>query len=220
MAKKPSALHILTTLKRKIISKRKWIVRILALSVAVLISSLVIIAIVVLPEQAKIYKNVNALPNNPIAIVFGPGISRPDQPMQMLQDREAAGIQLYLTGKVKKLEFSGNPYEVKLMHDKALQSNVPTDAIITDNEGFRTYDTCYRAVHTYNISEAILVTQQYHLSRALYLCNSLGVNSIGYASDKQNYGPVMIGNNGREVLAELEAWLDINLIKPQPDLKP
>lgn len=215
MAKKPTISLSLAKLKKLIINYRKWIFSFLAIALVIILIALTIIATEVLPEQSKIYKNANTLSDAPIAIVFGPGISRPDQPMQMLQDREAAGIQLYQLGKVKKLDFSGNPYEVKLMHDKAIQSGVPDDAIITDNGGARTYDTCYRAVHTYNILQAILVTQEYHLSRALYLCNSLGVNSIGYASDKQDYGPVMIGNNGREVLAELEAWLDINFIKPK-----
>jgi vancomycin permeability regulator SanA len=80
----------------------------------------------------------------------------------------------------------------------------------------RTYDSCWRAAKSYGISSAILVTQAYHLPRALYLCNSLGVDSVGLKAGRERY-PGQDYYNGREFLAILGSWVDVNISRPTPE---
>jgi len=73
------------------------------------------------------------------------------------------------------------------MRDYAVGLGVPKEDIVLDYAGRRTYDTCYRARHIFNVKEAILVTQSFHLPRALFTCNNLGINSNGVPADVRHY---------------------------------
>src|SRR4030066_24790 len=92
-------------------------------------------------------------------------------------------------------------------------------AIVLDYAGRRTYDTCFRAHAIFGIRQAILVTQSFHLPRALYTCNALGLEAIGVASDQRNYrtGSIIYWHL-RELPATLTALLDVHLLKPLPVL--
>jgi len=105
------------------------------------------------------------------------------------------------------------------MREYALSLGVPDSAIVLDYAGRRTYDTCYRAHAIFGIQKAILVTQSFHLPRALYTCNALGLNAIGIPSDQRIY---RLGSqiywNLRELPATLTALMDVHLTHPQPVL--
>jgi uncharacterized SAM-binding protein YcdF (DUF218 family) len=108
----------------------------------------------------------------------------------MLADRVATGADLYHAGKVDILLFSGDGREASYnepesMKRYALSLGVPESAIVLDYAGLRTYDSCYRARHIFGVEEAILVTQNFHLDRALFTCNLLGVKSDGVFADYQ-----------------------------------
>jgi SanA protein len=95
----------------------------------------------------------------------------------------------------------------------ALKQGVPEADIVLDYAGRRTYDTCFRAHEIFGIQEAILVTQTYHLNRALYTCNGLGITSIGASADKHayaGYSQWLV----REWLARIVAWYDVLMKKP------
>jgi vancomycin permeability regulator SanA len=104
----------------------------------------------------------------------------------------AAGADLYLTGRVERLIFSGTARgetydEPGSMRDLALELGVPAHAILLDRGGFRTRETCQRARDIYGVRQALLVSQRYHLPRALILCESLGIEAEGAAADLREY---------------------------------
>ena len=159
-----------------------------------------------------------------MAIVFGAGLWRDGTPTSVLRDRISTAADLFFSGKVQKILMSGdNRYldynEPGAMRDYALNLGVPDTAIVLDYAGRRTYDTCYRAFAIFQIQQAILVTQSFHLPRALYTCNMLGLNAIGVPSDQRRYRLAsLIYWNLRELPATLTAFLDVHLTRPLPVL--
>jgi len=128
-----------------------------------------------------------------VAIVFGAGLSKDGSASPVLRDRVETAANLYFAGKVEKLLMSGDNRfvdynEPGAMLNYAISLGVPSEDIVLDYAGRRTYDTCYRAKHIFQIDEAILVTQRYHLPRALVTCNGLGLKSTGVAADQQLAG--------------------------------
>jgi SanA protein len=164
------------------------------------------------------------IPEKPVAIVFGAGLYRDGSPTPVLRDRVATAAELYQSGKVRKLLMSGdnlldNYNEPSAMRSYAIQLGVPEEDIVIDYAGQRTYDTCFRAREIFGITEAILVTQRFHMPRALLTCNSLGVNSVGVLSDRRAYS---VASHGfwhlRELPATLVAMVDIWITHPKPIL--
>lgn len=140
-----------------------------------------------LQANGRIY-TLNAVPQRPVAIIFGAQVYANGNPSAMLADRIAAGAELYRQGKVRALLLTGDNGEThynepEAMRRYALSLGVPSEALTLDYAGFRTYDSCYRARDIFGVEQAILVTQAFHLDRALLICNSLGVESVGVAAD-------------------------------------
>jgi len=168
--------------------------------------------------------SVESVPFERAAIVFGAGLWRDGSPTPVLQDRVATAAELYFAGKVEKLLMSGdnrveNYNEPAAMRDYALQLGVPDEAIVLDYAGRRTYDTCYRAKAIFQLDEAILVTQQFHLPRALYTCNKLGLPAVGVPADQLDYlTRSRLFWNLREIPATAVALWEIHFTKPVPVL--
>ena len=144
------------------------------------------------------------LPQNHVALVFGAGLNRAGGPSAMLYDRIATAVDLYNDGKVNKLLMTGdngevNYNEVEAMRLTALQLGVPDEDIVLDYAGFNTWDSCYRAREVFGLEGATLVTQRFHLPRALHTCNHLNVKSVGVAADRQTYPTEY--NEAREYVA-------------------
>ncbi len=132
------------------------------------------------------------LPHNHVALVFGAGLNSQGGPSAMLYDRVAAAADLYKSGKVDKLLMSGDNgaveyNEVEVMRTTALNMGVSYNDIVLDYAGFNTWDSCYRAHEVFGLSEATLVTQRFHLPRALHACRYLKVKAVGVAADRQPY---------------------------------
>ncbi len=128
------------------------------------------------------------VPERPVAIIFGAQVYRNGNLSPMLTDRVKAGVKLYQSGKVKALLMTGDNSlktynEPEAMRKYAMSLGVPDSAIVLDYAGFRTYDSCYRARDIFKVDTAILVTQAFHLDRALLICNQLGIESVGVAAD-------------------------------------
>ncbi len=191
------------------------LISLLALLVARLVTGLY--------TRARIYTAAN-VPARRAAIVFGAGLLQDGSVTPILRDRVAAAADLYFSGKVKKLLMSGdnrfvNYNEPDAMRAYALSLGVPEDAIVLDYAGRRTYDTCYRAKAIFGLSQAILVTQKFHLPRALYTCNMLGLPSIGVDADRQIYRRVSVLYwNMRELVATAAALWDVHVAHPLPVL--
>ena len=159
-----------------------------------------------------------------IAIVFGAGLERSGGPTPILYDRVATAVDLYKAGKVSKLLLTGdnrfvNYNEPEAMRQTALQLGVPDSDLVLDYAGRRTYDSCYRAREIFGVSRAILVTQAFHLDRAMYLCVSFGIDSIGVMADRRDYAASSeTWWSIREAAATVAAWIDVNVLKPTPVL--
>lgn len=164
------------------------------------------------------------VPARRVAIVFGAGLWRDGTPTPVLRDRIQTAANLYFDGKVEKLLMSGDNTTVdynepESMRQYALSLGVPDEDIVLDYAGRRTYDTCYRARDIFGVDSAILVTQGFHLPRALYLCNMLGVDGVGVPADIQYYRKISRAFwTFREMLATLDAINDIMYKKPVPVL--
>lgn len=161
-------------------------------------------------------------PGGKVAIVFGAGLLRDGTPSPVLRDRVSTAAQLYIAGKVQKILMSGDNRfvdynEPASMQAYAIELGVPPEAIVPDYAGRRTYDTCYRAKHIFGLEEAILVTQKYHLTRALFTCNGIGLKSTGVAADMRIYHPRSLTIwNLRELPASLVALWQVWVSHPLP----
>lgn len=166
---------------------------------------------------------VENVPVRRVAIVFGAGLWRDGSPTPVLKDRVETGAKLYHAGKVEKLLMSGDNSHVEYnepeaMRQYAITLGVPDSDIVLDYAGRRTYDTCYRALEIFNLREAILVTQKFHLARALFLCNSLGLDGVGVEANNRVYRKFsLVYWNFRELPATLTAFMDI-ITRPEPIL--
>lgn len=125
-------------------------------------------------------------------LVLGAGIIDNTRPTLMLKDRLDKSIELYKKGFASKIIMSGdhnrkNHDEVGIMKKYAIEKGVPSEDIFMDHAGFCTYDSIYRAKEIFGVKNMIIVTQKYHLYRALYISNKLGVNSYGSMSDARIY---------------------------------
>lgn len=167
-------------------------------------------------------KTVETSDNARIAIVFGAGLQRDGTPSPVLQDRVNAAVQLYQAGKVEKILMSGDNRFVDYNEPGAMQTfaislGVPEADIVLDYAGRRTYDTCYRALHIFEVKEAVLVTQRYHLPRALFTCNELGLKSSGVEANLQYYRKYSrLVWNTRELPATLMSLWDVWFRHPLP----
>jgi vancomycin permeability regulator SanA len=158
--------------------------------------------------------------SKPVAIVFGAGLWWDGSPTPVLRDRVQAAAELYFNGKVKRLLMSGTTIgtynEPRAMRNYAMSLGIPNEVIVQDYGGLRTYDTCYRALHIYGVQQAILVTQNFHLPRALYLCNALGLDVEGVSADLREYRQrSLLWWNLREMFATLVALWEVHVQPPE-----
>lgn len=170
-------------------------------------------------EQRKIYTSNEWINPHEVAIVFGAGLNENGRPSDALADRLITAAALYNNGTVEKILVSGDNItdeyynEPKAMATFLITWGIPESAIAEDYAGARTYDTCIRAKEIWRIEEAILVTQAFHLPRAIFTCNALGVESIGVVADLQ---PYIFEDyyDLREWMATYKAFLDVYIKSP------
>jgi SanA protein len=146
------------------------------------------------------------------AIVLG-ARALPDGGMSsMLQDRVERAAELYRTGKVDKVIVSGDhgtwEYdEPGTMRDALIRDGVAPQDVFTDHAGFDTWATMRRAHEVFGVDRAIVVTQAFHISRAVYLAHAAGMDAQGVTSDLQSYGgPAQRSSEVREVVARVKAF--------------
>ena len=155
-----------------------------------------------------------------IAIVLGAKVWENGEPSDALYDRVITAVELYRAGRVKKILMSGdNPTEnydePTAMKATAVKLGIPENDIILDFAGRRTYDTCYRAKEIFAVQKAIVVTQEFHQARTLYLCNNLGVDSIGITANRRKYQGESYWA-WREFFSTASAWFEINFLPFAP----
>ena len=166
--------------------------------------------------------SIDDVPPERVGIIFGAGLRRDGTPTTVLRDRVETGVRLYFDGKVEKLLMSGDNRvveynEPEAMRQYALALGVPQQDIILDYAGTRTYDTCYRAKNIFGLGSVLLVTQRFHLPRAIFLCNALGVKAQGVEANNWNYSRrSLVFWNIREQFATFTAFMDVYVDQPRP----
>lgn len=173
-----------------------------------------------LSTKNQIIKNsdYNTLEDIDCIIVLGAGIWG-DGPSPMLEDRLLEGIKLYENQVAPKLIMSGDhgreEYdEVNIMKKFAMEKGVPSEDIFMDHAGFATYDSIYRAKEIFEAKKVVIVTQKYHLYRALYIANRLGLEAYGVPSNPREYSGQFV-RNLREILARDKDFVKC-IFKPEP----
>lgn len=169
------------------------------------------------------YTEPDVVPTQPVAIVFGAGLWEDGTPTPMLADRVQAAVDLYQMSRIDKILMTGDNSskdynEVKAMQEYAVEQGIPVEDITLDYAGFSTYESCYRAKEIFGVTRAVLVTQKYHLPRAVYTCSKMGVEAVGlgtpdwekFENDSMRYYFL------REVLAVLKALWFVHITRPKP----
>lgn len=202
--------------------KGKAILAAVALAGAIAAVAAVFVMVDVEARYAGLVHEVADAPAAPVAIVFGAGIRGDGRLSPMLRDRMDTAIALYQAGKVRKLLVSGDNRfvdynEPGAMYDYAVARGVPPVDVVRDYAGRRTYDTCYRAQAIFGVTDALLVTQRFHLPRALFTCDGLGIASAGVSADRTIYRSNTYYRL-RDALATLRAWWDVRIARPLPVL--
>lgn len=159
------------------------------------------------------FKTINKLPDAHTVIVLGASVTSNGNLSVMLRDRVESALFLYNEGKVKRFLLSGdnatvNYNEPKAMKKYLIERGVPEDHIYLDYAGFDTYDTMYRSKAVFEVQSAIIVTQEFHLPRAIYIARKMGLSYTGYTGDKRIYAHQDY-NAKREFLANIKAYLEL-----------
>ena len=195
----------------------------LVLTVVILISGAVVVLniyvktvggkYIVTAEEAKDYAPTDCI------LVLGCGVNEDGTPSAMLRDRLEKSVELYFTGVSDRIIMSGDhgktDYdEVNVMKQYAIDRGVPSEKIFMDHAGFSTYESVFRAKEIFQADKILIVTQEYHLYRALYIANQLGVEAYGVSSDYHTYvGQFM--RDFREMLARVKDCATC-IFKPEP----
>lgn len=200
-------------------SLRRLILGALALCLLAPLALALYVRLATLPYRHSAVEEVEA---EQVAVVFGAGI-RGERPSRILAERIDAAVGLYRAGRVSKLLMTGDngrsDYdEVSVMRRYAESLGVRPEDITLDYAGFSTYESCYRARAIFGVERAVLVTQGYHLPRAVYTCRALGVEAAGLAApDWGRYpAPLLVRYSLRELLATAKALVDVHLTRPLP----
>lgn len=163
------------------------------------------------------------VPQQKIAVVFGAAVYANGRLSPVLRDRVDTAIALYKSGRIDHILVSGDnrtPHydEPGSMMAYAIDQGVDPEDITADRAGHRTYDTCYRASHVFDVTDAVLVTQAFHLPRALLTCEGLGIKAVGAVADQRSYRGAR-WYEIRETGATLVAAWDVVRREPPPLLE-
>lgn len=189
-------------------SKKLRIFLISALSLAVLSCILLLtVNFIVIGKTAGDIDRFSAENEPMTALVLGAKVHKGGRLSDMLRDRMETAIALYHAGTVDALLLSGDGRgewsEVKYMKLYAMEKGVPEDAILEDPEGFSTYESMSRAKELYHLDSLVIVTQKYHLYRAIYIAEDLDMDAKGASADLETYAGQLY-RDIREVLARIK----------------
>jgi SanA protein len=200
---------------------RRWLILLLLASTILLMAPFLWQGWVQRQYRPHMY-DVSSAPAGQVAIVFGARVFPDGRLSAMLRDRVETAVRLYEAGKVEKILFSGDNRfedynEPGAMIAYAAARGVPLEAMQPDYAGRRTYDTCYRARDVFQVKTAVLITQDFHLPRALFVCDSLGLEVTGVSADISVYSTYSRNRLWlREVAATSLALLDVIRQAPAP----
>ena len=198
----------------------KKTVKILLILIVVLIAMIVSVNIIVcasVKDRITTSSEVD-FTNADCILVLGAGVRADGTPSHKLEDRLLVGVELYQNGSCDTVLMSGDhgtkEYdEVNCMKNFAVEKGIPSEDIFMDHAGFSTYDSLYRAKNIFGADKVIIVTQKYHLYRALYIAEALGIDAVGVSADLRTYFGQSTRET-REIAARIKDFL-MTIIKPE-----
>jgi SanA protein len=200
---------------------RKHLRRLLIMACILLIAVFLAINFYVEQKSAQYIFDLSEVPEADAVLVLGAYVFPDGTLSDMLEDRVAVGYDLYIQAKAPKIIVSGDhgrkEYdEVNTMKNYLKGKGVPGADIFMDHAGFSTYESLYRARDIFQARKLIIVTQRYHLYRAVFVARELGLDAYGVPSDLHDYGPVMAKYQVREMAARNKDFWSARFFKPQP----
>ena len=200
--------------------KKRKILRICLLCLLILGAALVLLPDLVIRLSAGPYlREADTAGSADCVLVLGAGLLPDGKPSLMLTERINTGVALYKSGAAPRLLMSGDHSredhdEVNAMKDAAMAQGVPSEDIFMDHAGFSTYDSMYRAREIFGAEKLIIVTQAYHLPRALWIARRMGMEAVGVACDTARYRGQLY-RDLREVLARDKDFFKC-ILMPEP----
>jgi SanA protein len=171
-------------------------------------------------SRGRIYRDADTVPARPVALVLGTSPRVNGRPNLFFERRMAAAAQLYQSGKVRKLLLSGDNgsrryNEPTYMREALAKRGVPEEDVVLDYAGFRTLDSVVRAKEVFGVGRCTIVTDDFHLPRALYIAKVKGLDAIGFETVPlpRSAAP---RTYWREVGARALVWLDLHVLNRQP----
>lgn len=163
-------------------------------------------------------RTVADVPREPVAVVFGAGLWD-GRPSPYLAHRLDAAVRLYRTGKVEVVLVTGDNSRTAYDEPDAMRAylaahGVPREKVVLDYAGFDTWDSCSRAKRIFGVDRAVLVSQGFHIRRALALCEAAGIDAYGVGVDEQHDATWYAGG-ARELFAAAKAAVDV-AVRPDP----
>lgn len=201
---------------------RKWLKYSVVIASIGFIASLLIYSHIHKTAKPHIYSSLEGLSKKQVALVLGARVFSNGNLSLMMQDRADQGIALYKSGKVSKILVSGDhgtkKYdEVNTIRNYMIKQGVPAEDIFMDHAGFDTYSSMYRARDVFKVTSLIVVTQEFHLPRAIFLAKQLGLDAAGLVADAQQYTAKSRRFSAvREVPACVKAFLEGSIFQPEP----
>lgn len=193
--------------------RRAWLRGLAALSALVLVAGLGPTGFALAASAGRV-STVADVPAQPVAIVFGAGLDASGVPMPYLSARLDLAAQLYRTGRVKVILVSGDNRRADYNEPDAMRAwlvdaGVPADRVVSDYAGRDTYSTCVRAKRIFGVDAAVLVSQAYHLPRALAACRSVGIDAWGVGDSSVDSTKEWRGYAVREIPANIKLVWDL-----------
>ena len=167
-----------------------------------------------------IYRNIENTLEKSAWLVLGASVLSSGRPSGILQDRLDSAFELYEAGKIENVLVSGDNSreeynESDAMGDYLVMRGIPEENIYRDYAGFDTYDSMYRARDIFWVEDMMIFTQEYHLSRSVYIARRLGIDAVWSVSDKHIYRG-MSRYKTREVLSRVKAFFDVEILQSKP----
>lgn len=160
-----------------------------------------------------IHNKLSDVPNAYTVVVLGARVYPDSSVSYYLQDRLEGALDLYKAGKVERFLLSGDhgtkSYdEVNTMKKYLLDKGVPTEDLFLDHAGFNTYNTMQRALKVFEVDKCIIVSQDYHLPRAVYIANKIGLEAHGFSQDSEQMVGIQYSKT-REVIARVKSFFEV-----------
>jgi len=184
-------------------------------------TAVIVVALVLAPalwvqvvSQTRVRPGVSDISRTDVAIVLGAGLRPDGTPSTYLRRRLDAAAELYARGTVDVILVSGDNSttqhdEPTAMRDWLVGLGVPEDRVVRDFAGLDTHDSCVRAHEVFGVTDAVVITQDYHLRRALFSCREAGIDVVGLGVSSTSVEPIKaVLYRVREIPASIKAAWD------------